>query len=540
MSEVSRWPGTMGDSLEPPAANMQTTGSEEAETILLQLAGTYAQNFLTELGPSTPNSKAPLQIPADKSSLTLEARYRALIEKIPAIVFMAFMDRGIGEAYVSPQIEATLGFSQQEWLKDPVRWFQQIHPEDKERWSIEAAQMFLSGRPLRSVYRVLARDGRAVWFQCEANMVRHPDGRPWFIHGVGFDITELKKTEAALQEERNVLSAILDTVGALVVVVDREGRIVRFNRACELTTGYSFEEVRNHHIWDLFPVADELEKMKAIFSKHDNGDKPIEYETYWATRHGGPRRISWSNTLLFQRDGSAEFIIVTGIDVTERQRLQKTILEISGREQRRIGQDLHDGLGQHLTGIAFMSKVLQQKLAESALPESADADKILKLVNVAVSKSRELARGLLPVMSGTHGLTSGLKQLASEVEDLFKISCRFDCDDQVLIGDVDVATHLYHIAQEAVNNAIKHGKAKHVIIRLSSFKKVCTLTITDDGVGIPDIPNSDSGMGLHIMKYRASMIGGTLQVGRASHGGTSIDCAFPLKDREPRVTECKV
>jgi PAS domain S-box-containing protein len=540
MSEVSRWPGTTGDSLEPEAANVRITGSDEAETILLQLAGTYAQNFLTQLGPARSNSKATLQIPADKSSPTLEARYRALIEKIPAIVFMAFLDRGIGEAYVSPQIEATLGFSQQEWLEDPVRWFQQIHPEDKERWSIEAAQMFLSGRPLHSVYRVLARDGRVVWFQCEANMVRHPDGRPWFIHGVGFDITELKETEAALQEERNVLSAILDTVGALVVVVDREGRIVRFNRACELTTGYSFEEVRNHHIWDLFPVADELEQMKAIFSKHDNGDKPIEYETYWATRHGGPRRISWSNTFLLQRDGSAEFIIVTGIDVTERQRLQKTILEISGREQRRIGQDLHDGLGQHLTGIAFMSKVLQQKLAESGLPESVDAEKILKLVNVAVSKSRELARGLLPVMSGPHGLMSGLKQLANEVEDLFKISCRFDCDDQVLISDVNVATHLYHIAQEAVNNAIKHGKAKHVIIRLSSVKNGYTLTVFDDGVGIPDIPASDSGMGLHIMRYRASMIGGTLQVGRASHGGTSVDCAFPLKDRKPRVTECKV
>jgi PAS domain S-box-containing protein len=534
MSEIGQWPGTIGDSLEPEDGAARIASTDEAESILLQLAGTYAQTFLTAIGPGGENSSR--QVPPDNSSPTLEARYRALVEKIPAIVFMAYMDRGIGEAYVSPQIEASLGFSQQEWLEDPVRWYQQIHPQDKERWSVEAAEMFLSGRPLRSVYRVLARDGRVVWFQCEANMVRHADGRPWFIHGVGFDITELKEAESALQEERNVLSAILDTVGALVVVVDREGRIVRFNRACELTTGYSFEEVRDHHIWDLFPVPDELEQMRAIFSEPGDGDKPIEYETYWATRDGTPRRISWSNTFLPHRDGSAEFIIVTGIDVTERQRLQKTILEISSREQRRIGQDLHDGLGQHLTGIAFMSKVLQQKLAESALPESADADKILKLVNEAVSKSRELARGLLPVMSETHGLMSGLKQLASEIEDLFKISCRFDCDDQVLIGDVNVATHLYHIAQEAVNNAIKHGKAKHVIIRLSSFKNGCTLTISDDGVGIPDAPASDGGMGLHIMRYRASMIGGALQVGRAPLGGTSVDCAFPVKDQEHRVS----
>ncbi len=533
MSEIGQRPDTNGDFLQLPDGDSGIVSSVDAESILLQLAGTYAQDFLAAAGTRRDDFDTAIrQVAPDKSFPTLEARYRALVEKLPAIVFMAFMDRGIGEAYVSPQIEATLGFSQQEWLEDPVRWYQQIHPQDKERWSVEAAKMFLSGLALRSVYRVLARDGRIVWFQCEANMVRHDDGRPWFIHGVGFDITELKEAEAALQEERNVLSAILDTVGALVVVVDREGCIVRFNRACELTTGYSFEEVRNHHIWDLFPVADELEHVKAIFSELGDSDKPIEYETYWATRNGSPRRISWSNTFLPHRDGSAEFIIVTGIDVTERQRLQKTILEISSREQRRIGQDLHDGLGQHLTGIAFMSKVLQQKLAESALPESADADKILKLVNAAVSKSRELARGLLPVMSESHGLMSGLKQLTSEVEDLFKISCRFDCDNQVLIGDVNVATHLYHIAQEAVNNAIRHGKAKHVIIRLWSFKNARTMTITDDGVGIPDTPSPDGGMGLHIMRYRASMIGGTLQVGRAPLGGTSVECAFPLKHQD--------
>ena len=119
--------------------------------------------------------------------------------------------------------KTVLGFSQEEWLEDPVRWYQQIHPDDKHRWSAEAAEMFLSGKPLRSAYRVIARDGHVVWFHCEARMVRRADGRPWFIHGVGFDITDLKRTEEALQEERNFVSAILDTVGALVVVLDPAG-----------------------------------------------------------------------------------------------------------------------------------------------------------------------------------------------------------------------------------------------------------------------------------------------------------------------------
>ena len=114
----------------------------------------------------------------------IEARYRTLVEQIPAVVFMAFLDKGIGEAYVSPQIEAMLGFSQEEWLNDPVRWYSQIHPDDKARWSLEAAQMFLTGEPLRSVYRVIARDGRVIWFHCEAKMVRRDDGQP-LVHSRG-------------------------------------------------------------------------------------------------------------------------------------------------------------------------------------------------------------------------------------------------------------------------------------------------------------------------------------------------------------------
>ena len=165
----------------------------------------------------------------------LEARYRALVEQIPAIVFMAYLDRGIGEAYVSPRLRKSWVSRSRSGLEDPVRWYQQIHPKDKDRWSVEAATVFLSGKPLRSSYRVIARDGHVVWFHCEAKMIRRSDGRPWFIHGVAFDITEWKLTEEALQEERNVVSAILNPVGALVVVMNPQGRIVRFNRACEQT-----------------------------------------------------------------------------------------------------------------------------------------------------------------------------------------------------------------------------------------------------------------------------------------------------------------
>lgn len=138
--------------------------------------------------------------------------YRALVEQIPAVIFVAYLDKGISEAYVSPQIEAALGFSQEEWLDDPIRWYQQIHPDDRERWSVEAAEMFAQGKHLKSAYRVLARDGKVVWFRCEVKMVRHEDGRPWFVLGVGFDITELKRTEEALRERTEAFQRLSATL----------------------------------------------------------------------------------------------------------------------------------------------------------------------------------------------------------------------------------------------------------------------------------------------------------------------------------------
>jgi PAS domain S-box-containing protein len=465
-------------------------------------------------------------------ALNVEERYRALVEQIPAVVFMAYLDQGVGEAYVSPQIEEALGFSQTEWLEDPMRWYQQIHPDDKQRWSAEAAEMFLSGQPLRSAYRVMARDGRVRWFHCEAKMIRREDGQPWFIHGVGVDITELKSAESELEQERNVLSAILDTVGALVVVLDPRGRIVRFNRACEQTTGYAFADVKGKFIWELFLAPEEVEGFKALLAGSRMGRAPADYESHWLTREGVPRLISWSTTVL--RGQGVAHTIATGIDVTERKQLEKAILEVSAREQRRIGQDLHDGLGQHLTGIAFLSKVLEEKLSEESEQESADAAKIVRLVNDAIRKTKELARGLLPVVSDAEGLMAALRQCAEETEDLFRVSCRFECDAPVLINDVNVATHLYHIAREAMNNALKHGRAKELRIRLAASAGEGTLSIRDDGVGMPKVPER-TGMGLNIMNYRARMVGGSLEVRRNAERGVTVFCFFPL----PSVAKLK-
>ncbi|MGC2501805.1 MAG: PAS domain S-box protein [Silvibacterium sp.] len=504
-------------------------GIAEAEAILLDLARVFGDSATSPAyvpGHFTEKGQAPA---ADPQVPNLEAKYRALLEQIPAVVFMAYLDRGISEAYVSPQIEASLGYSREEWLEDPVRWYQHIHPDDKQRWSLEAAEMFLSGKPLRSSYRVIARDGRVIWFHCDARMMRQEDGRPWFIHGVAFDISDIKRIEEDLQKERNFVSAILDTVGALVVVLDSEGRILRFNPACELTTGYSMEEVQGKYVWDLFLPPEETDRFRGIFEVMRTDLLPQDYQSCWVTRHGDQRLIAWTSTLLPGSGDTANYIIATGIDITERKHLEKAILDISAREQRRIGQDLHDGLGQHLTGIAFMAKVHEAKLAEQKRSETEDAAKIVKLVNEAIYKTRELARGLLPVVSDSQGLMSALQLWAAEVEDLFGISCRFHCETPVLIHDYTMATHLYHIAQEAVNNAIKHGDPLKILIQLTAEQGRGTLVIKDDGKGITENPKGTHGMGLHIMNYRAGMIGGALEIKRDATRGTVVSCIFPAQ-----------
>ncbi len=193
------------NTVESEAASVedeQAMSLADAEILLTALASAFLPD--DSLTPAFDSIEQRETVEAEETP-NLEARYQILVEQIPAVVFMAFLDKGVSEAYVSPQIEAILGFTQEEWLNDPVRWYQQIHPADKVRWSIEAAQTFLSGQPLKSVYRVIARDGHVVWFHCEAKMIRRDNGRPWFIHGVGFDITDLKQAEEALRTAHDEL-----------------------------------------------------------------------------------------------------------------------------------------------------------------------------------------------------------------------------------------------------------------------------------------------------------------------------------------------
>lgn len=213
----------------------------------------------------------------------------------------------------------------------------------------------------------------------------------------------------------------------------------------------------------------------------------------------------------------------------DRKHLESEILEISEREQRRIGQDLHDGLSQRLRGIAYLSHVLAEELVQKSLPAARDARRITQLLGKAILEAHGLARGLFPISLEADGLMTALKELASNIRSIYRISCRLLCLKSVSIADSSIAINLFRIAQEAVQNALKHGKATRIVIRLAQKGDCVELVVKDNGRGLPRHFEERQGMGLKIMDYRASMIGAELQVRRGKGGGTWLTCSLRSK-----------
>ena len=221
-------------------------------------------------------------------------------------------------------------------------------------------------------------------------------------------------------------------------------------------------------------------------------------------------------------------------EIAERERLERELLEVGGRERRRLGYDLHDGLGQHLTGTALAVQVLREKLARRGAPETAEAAKAVDLIEDGIALSRKLAKGLQPVEMHAGGLMQALQEFAGATTELFKISCRFECEAPILFSDASTADHLYYIAREAAGNAIKHGRARNVIVSLDVRDEGSLLTVRDDGIGIPDSVPKNGGMGLTIMAQRAKLIGASFDIRAIPKGGTLVSCCLP---QPPSIVE---
>jgi PAS domain S-box-containing protein len=336
------------------------------------------------------------------------------------------------------------------------------------------------------------------------------------------ELTQRRRAGDALRR----LAAIVESSDDAIISKNMEGMIVSWNAGAMRIYGYTAEEVIGRPVALLCPP-DRVDEVAYTLDRIRKGNHIEHFET---TRVRKDRRqIDVSLRISPINDESGAVIGASEIarDITEQRLLEREVLEIAAREQQRIGQDLHDGTGQELTGLAMMAERLAGELTRRTLPEAEMAAKIVDGLEEALWHVRALSKGLVPVELDAEGLMAALVSLAERTSELPGVHCTFRCDKPVAILDNQTATHLYRLSQESVTNALKHGGASNIVISLSDDGVVITLKITDDGVGI-DCKNPETvGTGLQIMRYRAKLIRAKLTISPIKPHGTQVVCTLP-------------
>jgi two-component system, NarL family, sensor histidine kinase UhpB len=339
---------------------------------------------------------------------------------------------------------------------------------------------------------------------------------------------ERRAAEVSLEEHRLLLSTLIDSLPEMVYAVDTQGCLKVVNRTLLESLGKRRDDAlgkRLAEIWTEENVA-ELENQSGATLR--SGRAVTNQERPWLSNDGSLRWYTVTQVPL--RDhGTVSGVVCTLQDVTDRKAMEQEILEISNREQRRLGSDLHDGLGQELTGLSLLLKGLENQLTREAPQYSLQLTKISDLLARTIQSTRSLARGLAPVNLERGGLPEALKHLAARCTDMYNLQCSFSNGAQKLPDlEEGAATHVYRVAQEATTNAARYARAKSIIIDLHTTGRKLQLSIADDGIGLTaGLAQRDPGMGLKIMEYRARMLGGTINFEEPGTG-TRIVLSAPL------------
>ena len=335
------------------------------------------------------------------------------------------------------------------------------------------------------------------------------------------EILERRQAEEGLRLSEEIFSkAFRSNPNGICIVSLTTGRFINVNDAFLASTGYCREEIVNKEAMETTIFGNERKTRRLIdFIGQQGHVRNFEIEFFM---NSGGKRLGMLSSEEIELRGD-RCTLLTIEDITGRKELEREIMEIGDLERQRIGQDLHDDLCSHLVGIEVLSEVLSRKLEEECSEQASYAGRIRSLTSEAIEKTRRLARGLCPVHLVSYGLESALRELCIKAGEVYNISCELRCEDSVRIHDNNVATHLFYIVQEAVQNAIKHGEAKRVTIYLSSDEDIVTLKVADYGLGIREAMPT-TGMGLHIMNCRAQMIGASFEIKRGPEGGTIVEC----------------
>ena len=339
---------------------------------------------------------------------------------------------------------------------------------------------------------------------------------------------ERQQAQTALEDHRLLLGTLIDSLPEYIYTVDVDNRLTLVNAALLDTLRMKREEVLGQRLSDVWheEVVQEIETQAG--STLRSGRALTDQERAWVAQDGSVRWFTITHVPL--RDhGAVIGLVCTVRDITNQKTLEQEILEISNREQRRLGSDLHDGLGQELTGLSLLVKGLEMQLSREAQQYSSQVAKISNLLARAIQSTRSLARGLAPVNLERGGLPEALKHLVARCTDMYSLEVSFSNGGQKLPDlEEGAATHLYRIAQEATTNAARYARAKSISIDLRTVGRKLQLSITDDGIGLSTgLSHGRPGMGLKIMEYRARMLGGTLNFEEPGTG-TRIVLAAPL------------
>lgn len=448
-------------------------------------------------------------------------KYQRLFETISDA---AFVFEGQSRQFVEVN-EAALrlyGYTREEFLRLTHHAIT-AEPEDSEA----TIQLALAGMAPRIPVRYhRKKDGTIFPVEISASTFVLK-GRP-VACGVVRDITLRRRAEEALRRREQELADFFAEAPLGLLWVGPDGRIQRVNQAELELLGRTGEEVFQRHVSELHA---DIQAAAEVLNRLANGETLQNYRARLRHKDGTHKEVLIDANGLWDKGQLVHSRWFTR-DITRRVELEREILAISEREQRRLGQDLHDDLCQQLAGIEFLSQRLARDLAPTSSAGAVQAKEIAQMVQRAMTQTRDLARGLSPVRLEAEGLAEALRELAAGTGRVFGCDCRFQCDPPADVSDHTMAIHLYRIAQEAVSNALKHGHARRIEIRLTANSRSVTLAVNDNGAGIPHRRPDRKGLGLQIMRYRAEVIGGSLLVQPNPPGGISVLCTV---GREPQM-----
>ncbi len=341
------------------------------------------------------------------------------------------------------------------------------------------------------------------------------------------EVVERRRARAAIVSSLEKNRALLAAIPDLIVQLRHDGVLLDYHVGDYRNFGESLKSMVGRDLGELFGTPG-LFHQRELRETGGNQDWSLTESPQVLQRQVAlsGKRYDFEIRLVETSDRNTLGILR---DITQRNRLEREILEISGREQRRIGRELHDGLCQHLAGIGFLAQALARRVPKSDPALAQDATELANLLGEAISLAKGLTRGLIPVRLETEGLAPALQELTGTASKLFGVDCHLEEPFSLSKTDSTILLHLYRIAQEALNNAIKHGRASQVTISIAEESPWACLAIKDNGKGFSVGTSPDGGLGLGIMRYRAMMLGGTLSV-QSDAQGTYVLCRFPASN----------